>query len=901
MEKKTTSNHKRQIWNNKNQRIMLTVILVGVIIFAVIFSLLGVYMSRNSNDTIDQTGETYMLSMGYQTTQRFNTVINQRISMVQALVEEYSVVNITSTISVNDNMTEDDVRNSMSMSAQLRGFEFLALYSVENKDDIENGSTVDMLLGNNLEVTDRLPFRDSVIKGEKKIAVGSGETSDGTIDINIVIISIPTDKFNMRDKDGNSLNRKSMSLIAGITNKDFMDMLSFNEAPDIMATDSFIVRKDEDPNSDNKNSFVLKRKDVEFGYFSEYLHSEFADTEINTHIILDELNEKMQLNTSYSNILHLDGHHIHMYCNRLDMSEWYLITIMDNAHLDTIIEDLSNQWTIMIVIAVVIIVVILLGIFLLYMHFNKQNIAQLQLARTEALEASKAKSEFLSNMSHDIRTPMNAIVGMTAIARANIEDQQHVSDCLKKIALSSKHLLGLINDVLDMSKIESGKMTLNMEQISIREVLDSITTIVQPQMKTKRQKFNLSVNNIKQENVYCDSVRLNQVLLNLLSNAIKFTAEEGTISMSLTQEDSPIGEDYIRTHIYVKDNGIGMSEEFQKKIFESFTREDSMRVHRTEGTGLGMTITKYIVDAMKGTIELHSEVGKGTEFHIALDLEKALIPDEEMILPNWKMLIVDDDEQLCETTIASLKEIGIDAEWTLDGESAVEKAVKAHDRNMSYDVILMDWKLPGIDGLETAKQIRNRLGENEVPILLISAYDWGEIEEQARAVGICGFINKPLFKSTLYYGLKQFIGETDKNKSDDASPKKINLEGTHVLVAEDNDINWEIAEVLLDSIGIKCDHAENGQICVDMLKNSEAGTYQAILMDIRMPIMTGYDATIAIRKLDHPDKDLPIIAMTADAFADDMKKCLECGMQAHIAKPIDIDTVQQTLAKFLKK
>jgi len=901
MKNKSASKHVRRIWDNKNQRIMLSIILVGVIIFAVIFSLLGVFMSRNSNDTIDQTGETYMRSMGYQTTQRFNTVINQRMSMVQALVDEYTGVNITNSFGANDSMTEKDMRESMNMSAKLRGFEFLALYSVENIDDLENGSSIDMLLGQSLEVTDKIPFRTSVANNEQKMAVGSGRTDQGVIHGNIIIISIPTSNFNMYGPDNKPTGKTSMSLLAGITNKDFIDMLSLNEAPDILATNSYIVRKDEDPTTNNKNSFVLKRNDISFNYFSEYLDSEYLNTQIDTQLIINELNENMQLNKSYSNILHVNGHHIHMFCNKLEKSEWYLITIMDNAHLDAIIEQLGNQWTIMIVIAIVLIVVVLIGIFLVYMHFNKQNIAQLQLARTEALEASKAKSEFLSNMSHDIRTPMNAIVGMTAIARSNISDQKHVSDCLKKIALSSKHLLGLINDVLDMSKIESGKMTLNMEQISIREVLDSITTIVQPQMKTKRQKFNVSVNNIKQENVYCDSVRLNQVLLNLLSNAIKFTAEEGTISMSLTQEDSPIGEDYIRTHIYVKDNGIGMSEEFQKKIFESFTREDSMRVHRTEGTGLGMTITKYIVDAMKGTIELHSEVGKGTEFHIALDLEKALIPDEEMILPNWKMLIVDDDEQLCETTIASLKEIGIDAEWTLDGESAVEKAVKAHDRNMSYDVILMDWKLPGIDGLETAKQIRNRLGENEVPILLISAYDWGEIEEQARAVGICGFINKPLFKSTLYYGLKQFIGETDKTKSDDESSKKINLEGTHVLVAEDNDINWEIAEVLLDSVGIKCDHAENGQICVDMLKNSEPGTYKAILMDIRMPIMTGYDATIAIRKLDHPDKDLPIIAMTADAFADDMKKCLECGMQAHIAKPIDIDVVQQTLAKFLKK
>ena len=462
-------------------------------------------------------------------------------------------------------------------------------------------------------------------------------------------------------------------------------------------------------------------------------------------------------------------------------------------------------------------------------------------------------------------------------------------------------MLGLINDVLDMSKIESGKMTLNVEQISLREVMDGITTIVQPQIKIKKQKFSVVIKNVEQENVYCDSVRLNQVLLNLLSNAIKYTLEEGSIELSLNQEDSPLGADFVRTHIRVKDTGIGMSEEYQKKIFDSFSREDSTRVHKTEGTGLGMSITKYIVSAMKGTIDLKSELGKGSEFHVTLDLERAVVPEEEMILPSWKMLIVDDDQDLCETTVAALNDIGIDGEFTLDGESAVEKTVEAHKQRKDYDIILLDWKLPGIDGLETAKQIRKRLGDEEIPILLISAYDWAEIEDEAKAAGICGFISKPLFKSTLFYGLRQFVNNGELSHTEQKTqPQKVNLEGTHVLLAEDNDLNWEIAEALLESVGITCDHAENGQICADMLKQSKPGTYKAVLMDIRMPVMNGYEATKEIRNCDHPDKDLPIIAMTADAFADDIKKCIECGMNAHIAKPIDIDTVQNTLAKFIK-
>ena len=395
-------------------------------------------------------------------------------------------------------------------------------------------------------------------------------------------------------------------------------------------------------------------------------------------------------------------------------------------------------------------------------------------------------------------------------------------------------------------------------------------------------------------------MRLNQVLLNLLSNAIKFTSNDGNIEVLLCQEPSPLGDDYVRCHIRVKDNGIGMSPEFQKKIYDSFSREDSKRVHKTEGTGLGMSITKYIVDAMRGTIELNSELGKGSEFHITLELERAQVPEAEMILPSWKMLVVDDDELLCRTAVESLKEIGITAEWTLDGESAVEKAVAAHAKRSSYDIILMDWKLPGIDGLETARRLRAKLGD-DIPILLISAYDWSDIEAEARDAGISGFISKPLFKSTLFYGLKKLTDEAARDIA--AKPEKPvdnMFDGMHILVAEDNDLNWEIAEALLESEGFVCDHAENGQICVDMLKDSAPGTYKAILMDIRMPVMTGYEATKAIRVLDHADKDLPIIAMTADAFSDDIKKCLECGMNAHIAKPIDIDYVKSVLAKFVK-
>lgn len=397
--------------------------------------------------------------------------------------------------------------------------------------------------------------------------------------------------------------------------------------------------------------------------------------------------------------------------------------------------------------------------------------------------------------------------------------------------------------------------------------------------------------------MYCDSVRLNQVLLNLLSNAIKFTPDGGSIQIELFQEASPKGDGYVRVYLQVCDTGIGMPPEFKDKIFESFSREDNTRVHHTEGSGLGMAISKYIVDAMGGTIEVESEQGVGTEFRVTLDLEKADAQEMDMTLPDWNMLVVDDDRELCESTVVSLESIGIHAEWTLCGEDAIKMAERRHQSEDDYQIILLDWKLPTISGIETARRIRRSLG-GDVPILLISAYDWSEIEEEAREAGINGFISKPLFRSTLFHGLKQFA------YMDDMTPHMPEEEdhtlcGKKVLLAEDNELNWEIAHDLLSELGLDLEWAENGKICVDKFSHSPEGFYDAILMDIRMPVMTGYEATRAIRAMERSDRNIPIIAMTADAFAEDAKKCLDCGMNAHAAKPIDVREISRMLKKYL--
>ena len=617
----------------------------------------------------------------------------------------------------------------------------------------------------------------------------------------------------------------------------------------------------------------------------------------------------------FSAVLSGEKSKFHLYCINLPYSEWYLVTVMPFDSLDILIRDMGQDWTYMVYLVCGIVMVALLLIFAQSLQIVRKQVAALkaanetanreqraaEIARREAEHANKAKSEFLSNMSHDIRTPMNAIVGMTTIAIANMNNMEQVQNCLRKIALSSKHLLGLINDVLDMSKIESGKMTLNMDQVSLREVMDSIVSIVQPQVKAKGQFFNIFINDISVENVCCDSVRLNQVLINLLGNAVKFTPEKGAINVTLYEEESPKGEDYIRTHLLVTDNGIGMSEEYQKKIFDSFSREDTARVQKTEGTGLGMAITKYIVDAMEGSIQVRSELGRGSEFHVVLDLLKATVQEADMVLPDWKMLVVDDDEQLCESAVASLKSIGVSPDWCLNAEDAIKMVEERHKRHDDYQIILLDWKLPGKDGITAAREIRRNYGNN-IPILLISAYDWSEIEDEAKEAGVTGFIAKPLFKSTLFYGLKPYAEDVlggKERREKPAAAERVVLKGRRILLAEDNEINWEIANELLSALGLELEWAENGQICLEKFSRSPVNYYDAILMDVRMPVMNGYEATAAIRALDRKDASLPVIAMTADAFAEDVKKCLDSGMNAHVAKPIEVREVSRLLEKFM--
>ena len=809
----------------------LTVSLALILLLTVcIFSFLAFFMSRKSGETISAVGTTYMTGMGEKVTQHFATTIELRLSQVDSLVGSIPP----------DSASPSSLRAELARNAKARDFVALAFYSPTG--------AFDMIYGDEPVLADPDSFLASMNNGDKKVAVASIATGQKDVLLGV------SAEYLMAD------GTTSTALVASLPADYIADTLSLYSENSLVY--SHIIRRD--------GSFVIRSGDAFRENYFDRIQTLFEEQGESGEQYIRELEAAMDKGEDYSTLMVFGSERRHLQCNKLPYSEWYLVTVLPYGELDQAVSDLSHAWLYLVFLGCAVVLLALLLVFWQYFRLLREQMVELEAARKEAVHANKAKSEFLSNMSHDIRTPMNAIVGMTAIATANIDDKQQVQNCLKKITLSSRHLLGLINDVLDMSKIESGKLTLNMDQISLREVMDSIVSIAQPQVRSKHQQFDVFIHDISTENVCCDSVRLNQVLLNILGNALKFTPDGGLIQVSLYEEESPKGEGYVRTHIVVKDNGIGMTPEFKAKIFESFVREDSARVRRTEGSGLGMAITKYIVDTMGGTIEVESELGKGSEFHVTLDLERAETPEEEMILPEWNILVVDDDRQLCESTAASLKSIGVKADWTLNAEGALEmldRRAKARDH---YHIILLDWKLPDMDGISAAKEIRRRFGD-ETPIMLISAYDWSEIESEAKQAGITGFISKPLFRSTLFYGLKPFINDASAAAEQLHEEKYADFTGRHILLAEDNDLNWEIANELLSDLGMELEWAENGRICVDKFMASPVGFYDAVLMDLRMPVMTGYEATEAIRKLDRPDKDIPIIAMTADAFSEDIK------------------------------
>jgi len=517
-----------------------------------------------------------------------------------------------------------------------------------------------------------------------------------------------------------------------------------------------------------------------------------------------------------------------------------------------------------------------------------------------ANHANAAKSEFLSRMSHDIRTPMNAIIGMTAIAGTHLDDREKVSSCLGKITISSRHLLSLINEVLDMSKIESGKIDLVEEEFSLSELLENILTMVRPTMKAKEQMLDVRIAELTHENVIGDEIRLQQVFMNLISNAVKYTPVGGKIEIGIAEKPSKI-YGYGCYEFTFKDNGIGMSAEFQKQIFEPFSRAEDSRVSKIEGTGLGMTIAQNIVRMMNGTIDVESEVNKGSKFTVTVFLKHQKTKDVDIEeLQELPVLVADDDEDACEAACKILTDLGMCGEGVLSGEEAVERTKAAAEAGKDFFAVILDWKMPGMDGIETAREIRKILGE-DVPIIILSAYDWSEVEDEARAAGVNGFITKPLFKSRLLYLFKQFVEDADGRKEGlENSMEERDYSKKRILLVEDNELNREIAEEILGETGVAIESAGNGLEAVRMFEDHEEHYYDLIFMDIQMPVMDGHSAARTIRHLEKGDaRTIPIVAMTANAFTDDIVQSKQAGMNEHITKPLDIDELMRCLDKWL--
>ena len=847
---------------NRITRFLMSSLVLLSVFCVVVFSVQAVWNSSMGADALTEIGVVYMSGISKQVSAHFDTTMELRLSQVSELVD-----------AVPPQRAQDPaaMRVSLGYISRARGFEYLAFYTEDGQFEMIYGPQLDLRLASS--------FQAALHRGEEQVGAG--------MDINgreAVLLAVPA-------AYATQSGQPSLALVAGMPTQSLNERLTVNM--DRSMTDYSIIRRD--------GSMIIRGGGTEdtVSYFDRARDLYHPLDGRNAEEFVASMQKAMDARENFASQVHLNSGRWHIYCSPLPDSSWYLLLYMPYNTLDQTIARLGFRWTLVSLGGCILVLGLLLVVFFQYFRMTRQQVRELDEARRSAdnarrtaERASQAKSEFLSNMSHDIRTPMNGIMGMTTVAIANLGDTAQVRSCLKKINISSRHLLGLLNDMLDMSKIERGELGVNTEPVSLRKTVSSLLPMLQPQILEKRQDFHIYTRNIPYENVLSDTVRLTQILLNLLGNAIKFTPEEGSIQLQIYQEPSPRGDAYIRTHLVVEDNGVGMEPELQERIFEAFVRSDTARVQRAAGTGLGLTITKHVIDRMEGDIQVESAPGQGSRFHVILDLEKVNAQELDQPLPAKNVLVVDGDSRIRDTAVEMLASIGLPAEGAPDAAAGVAMDRERRERGEDgYQIVLLDWDLP-----EAALTLRKL----KVPLLALYTGDWSEVEDAARQAGFAGCVSKPLFRSGLYYGLRRYV-------QDSAEPAPVQEEpadftGRRVLLAEDNELNYEIASELLQELGMEVDWAPDGQVCVEKFMQSPPDWYDIVLMDLRMPQMSGFEAARAIRHMSRDDAGrIPIIAVSADAFYDDIQRCLDSGMDAHTAKPIDIGEVSRLMGKYLRQ
>ena len=842
-------------------------VVLGLIVLIVVLIISSLWFlttaQKTTENSVYDVSEVYLQELTKQKINQFQINLENQVRQLRIAI---------ATLATEDTGSKEKLQNCIKEMNKVSEFDFLAL--VDNEGIIYTESDV---------INDSSPYQDfrpyPFIDRNLKTSKVSLEKVDEN---NMIMVMVPLE-------DTSFEGRKITGAVAGVNAETFSEKVFtqydfgriFCEV--IMADGSFVIKTNHNHLKEKANLFSGLGKEAVFG-------DGFSIGKVKSDI---DSGKSGVASYYLEDILH------YTYYAPIEGTDWYMKTTIHYDLVSSKIDAVRQTMTRNSLVQLALVVLMLLAVFCIYLSVRRKN-DKLNYQRIQAEESNRAKSMFLSNMSHDIRTPMNAIIGFTNLAIQSKESMERVQGYLAKILASSNHLLTLINDVLEMSRIESGKIYLDETECNLSEILHDLNTIIIGQIEGKQQELLMDAVDVMNEDVYCDKLRLNQILLNLLSNAIKFTPSGGKISVQFKQKEGA-PEGYGAYELRVKDSGIGMTQEFADKVFTPFERERTSTVSGIQGTGLGMAITKSIVDLMDGRIEVKTAPEQGTEFIIHVNFrlqetQREYTPIAE--LTGVKALVVDDDFDACDAATRMLLKLGMQSEWTLSGKEAVLRTKQSVSLNDAFGVYIIDWRLPDLGGVEVARQIRAIVGDS-APILIMTAYDWSNIEDEARAAGVNAFCSKPMFMSDLQATLSKAIGQQVMiPESSDTPEETADFTGKRVLLVEDNELNREIAHEILSQAGFEVEAAEDGSIAVEIVKESKPGYYDLILMDVQMPIMNGYEATRAIRSLE--DKELAsivIIAMTANAFEEDKKAALDAGMNDHIAKPIDIEVLFEVLGK----